>query len=260
MMMLGDANFDMQLLELAGDSSYLSARSLAEAAIVTLFFGVIARKLRGVSRSGTAAGVVICFLLYAGAGAGAFAALVSVFVLTWLATRVGYEKKRAIGAAEPLSGRTAVQVVANLGAAASCALLYAVSGKNGVFLVGLAAALAEAAGDTVSSEVGQARSDQAILITTWKTVPSGTDGAVSLIGTVAGTVAAALVSSVCVVTKLLPLRWFGASLLGAVIGIFADSYMGALWERRRLLNNEAVNSLSTLIAALVAGMLVAWRG
>jgi uncharacterized protein (TIGR00297 family) len=115
--------------------------------------------------------------------------------------------------------------------------------------------LSEAAADTVSSELGQVRSQEARLITTWKQVPAGTDGGVSPAGTLAGIVAATLVSLVCVFTGLLPWRWFGIAVSAATAGMLADSYLGASLERRRWLNNNTVNFLSTLVAAGVALLL-----
>ena len=67
----------------------------------------------------------------------------------------------------------------------------------------MAGALAEAAADTVSSECGQAFSDRARLITTFEEVAAGTDGGVSLVGTLTGACAALLVSAVCLLTGVL---------------------------------------------------------
>jgi uncharacterized protein (TIGR00297 family) len=197
----------------------------------------------------------MCFTLYAGAGPPAFAALLSVFALTWITTRLGYKRKQKLGTAEKREGRTASQVLANLGVAAACACLYAVSGGT-VFLLALAAALSEAAADTVSSEVGQAVSDGARLITTWQRVPAGTNGGVSIAGTLAGVAAAMLVTLTCTFTRLLPLKLLWISLLASVFGMLADSYFGAWLERRGLLGNDSVNLLSTLVASLAAGILV----
>lgn len=233
-----------------------STHSLWTALIVTLSFTALARWVRGVSLSGAIAGAGVCFLLYVGAGPGAFAALVSVFALTWISTRLGYPRKRRLGTAEKLDGRTAWQVFANLAVAASCAGLYAINAGNAVLLLAASAALSEAAADTVSSELGQARSEKARLITTWEEVPAGTDGAVSWAGTMAGIAAATLVSLVCVATRLVPLKWLGISITAAVAGMIADSFLGALLERRQLLNNDAVNFVGTLIAAGAASLLV----
>lgn len=211
-------------------------------------FALLARLIRGVSRSGAIAGAIVCFLLYAIAGPGAFAALVSVFILAWSTTRLGYQQKQKLGTAEKREGRTATQVFANVGVAAICAVLSAILHKP-AFLLAVAAALSEAAADTVSSEFGQARSEQARLITTWDIVPAGTDGGITLTGTIAGAAAAAIVTLVCVLTALIPRNWFGLSILAGVAGMLFDSLLGAIFERRHFLNNDSVNFLSTLFAA-----------
>jgi len=215
---------------------------------VTLAFALLARWVRGVARSGAVAGAVICFVLYLTAGPGAFAVLVSVFVLAWITTRVGYAHKQRLGTAEKREGRTASQVLANLGTAAVCGILVAVSGRD-VFRLGLVAALAEAAADTVSSEVGQAASGKARLITTWQEVPAGIDGGITLPGTLAGVGTAAAVSAVGGLTRLLPWNWLAPAAAAAVLGMIVDSYLGAWLERRGWLNNDAVNFLSTVVAA-----------
>lgn len=228
-----------------------TARSLWTALAVTLVFSGLGRWVRGVTFSGAIAGAVICFLLYAAAGPGAFLALVSVFALAWITTRLGYRRKQVLGIAENREGRTAAQVLANLATSAVCAAIFAATGKL-VFLLAMAAALAEAAADTASSELGQARNEQARLITTWKLVPAGTDGAVSVAGTLGGIAAATLVSLVCALGGLVPLARLWIPILSGVIGMFADSYLGAVFERRKLLNNDWVNFLGTLTAAGVA--------
>lgn len=229
-------------------------RPLAPAVVVSVVFAALARWVRGVTGGGAIAGAGICCLLYLGGGLGAFLTLVSVFALTWLSTRLGYRRKERLGTAERLDGRTAWQVLANLAVAAGCAGLSAITHSKAVFLLAVSAALSEAAADTVSSEVGQARSADARLISNWSVVPAGTNGGVSWIGTVAGIAAAALVSLVSMRTGLIPFKWLGVSIVGAVAGMLADSFLGAFLEQRRVLNNDAVNFLGTLIAAGVAAL------
>jgi uncharacterized protein (TIGR00297 family) len=232
-----------------------SARQLWLATGMTLGFTLLARWLRGVTDGGAAVGAVICFLLYLGAGPAGFVALVSLFVLTWVTTRWGYQKKQRLGVAEKRDGRRATQVLANLGLAGLCALLHVLKPAQPAYLLAMAAALSEAAADTVSSEMGQVSADRARLITTWERVPAGSDGGVSPIGTLAGIVAAALLSLVCSATGILPWRWFGVSLIAAAAGMTADSYMGASLERRKVLNNDEVNFLSTGVAVAIALLL-----
>ena len=225
----------------------------ALAGVLTVAFTLLARRMRGVTNSGALVGAVSCFVLYLCAGPGAFAALITVFALAWITTRLGYSRKQKLGTAERRDGRKASQVLANLGVATACAAL-SVLGHNSrtLFLLAMAAALAEAAADTVSSELGQAFGEKARLITSWRSVPPGTDGAVSLVGTLAGVLAAGIVSSVCVLGGVLPRPWMAISAFAAILGMIGDSFLGAWLERRHLVNNDSVNFLGTLIAALAA--------
>ena len=218
------------------------------AAAMTLAFAALARLLRGVTTAGAVAGGVMCFVLYACAGPGAFAVLVAVFGLTWGATRLGYQRKQRLGIAERRDGRSASQVLANLAVSALCAGLYSYT-HRALFLAGVAAALAEAAADTVSSEVGQARGHPAHLITTWEQVEAGADGGISLEGTSAGMAAALIVGCACGAVHLLLWRQALLAAAGGFAGMLADSYLGALFERRHKLNNDLVNLLGTAVAA-----------
>ncbi len=185
----------------------------------------------------------------------AILALLSVFVLTWLATRFGYQRKQRLGTAEKREGRQASQVLANLATATVCAMFYRFFHENPVWLVAMAAALAEAAADTVSSELGQTSQREPRLITTWDHVPAGTDGGISRRGTAGGVMAAAIVGAVCVITNIVSLRQFVVVLSAAIVGMTADSLLGASFERRRLMNNDAVNFSSTVVAAVFAFLL-----
>jgi len=231
------------------------SHGLWAALAVTVVFTALARLTRGVTTSGAVAGFAICFLMYTGSGSAAILALLSVFIVTWVATRFGYQRKQRLGTAESREGRKASQVLANLGAAAICAVLYRVSHANSIYLVAMAAALAEAAADTVSSELGQTSQREPRLITTWNHVPAGTDGGISRRGTAGGFLAAAIVSAVCVLSGIVPARQFTVVWAAAVIGMMTDSLLGASLERSRVLNNDAVNFASTVVAAGFAVLL-----
>jgi uncharacterized protein (TIGR00297 family) len=233
-------------------SGIIGSNSLWIAAIVTVVFTTLARFVKGVSRSGAAAGAVICFALIACAGLGAFVGLISVFTLTWIATRFGYRRKQTLGIAERPEGRKASQVSANLGVAAACAIFYSFSHRNSLFLLAMVAAFAEAGADTVSSELGQTANRQPHLITTWEPVPTGTDGAVSIMGTVSGILSATVIAGISIAVGLLPWQYLPNCLGAATAGMFFDSILGASLERQGRIGNDAVNLLSTLLAAILA--------
>jgi uncharacterized protein (TIGR00297 family) len=142
-------------------------------------------------------------------------------------------------------------VLANLGVAAVCALSYLWRGSP-IFLLGMTAALAEAASDTVSSEIGQAFRSQARMITNWKLVPAGTDGGMTLAGTSAGLAASCLVSGVPALLGMLSPAGFALCAGAGFAGMLVDSLLGGWLEQRGKLRNDTVNFLGTLTAAGLA--------
>jgi uncharacterized protein (TIGR00297 family) len=240
------------LADISWASPSLAVGKLWIPVLISIIFAGFGRAVRGVTTSGAVAGALVCFALLVGAGPSGFVALFVVFLLTGTATRVGYARKQGLGTAEPRSGRKAAQVFANLGVAAISALIYAIVWRDPRLLIAMAAALAEAAADTVSSEIGQAVGSVPRLVTNWKLAPSGTDGAITLAGTAAGVVAAIAVSLTSVLG--IGLGWRAAPICAAagILGMIADSLLGATLERRGFMGNNAVNFSSTAIAALIA--------
>jgi uncharacterized protein (TIGR00297 family) len=243
------------LAEYSSMASFDPAQKLAAFAVLTLLFAALGRAVRGVTTAGAIAGATICFALLWAAGIGAFAALLTVFLLTWIATRIGYSRKQHLGTAEARTGRDALQVFANLGMAAGCTVVYATFRPDPRLLVAMAAALAEAAADTVSSEIGQAVGGTPRLITTWRKVTPGTDGAITLAGTLAGATAAVAVAFVCALAHIFAWKSLAVCAAAGVAGMLFDSLLGATLERRRVLGNNAVNFASTIIAAVLAFLL-----
>ena len=187
-----------------------------------------------------------------------------VLVMTSLATRAGRSRKQQLGTAEGKSGRNAAQVAANLGMAAlacngmslawmlNAATTNRVEWRQFLAFAPAMAALAEAAADTVSSELGQLWTSQPRLVTTWRRVPAGTDGAISLTGTLAGVFAAAIVAAGGTWALGGNSLFLGITVCGGVVGLFVDSLLGATLERWEWLQNDGVNFLSTASAAAAA--------
>jgi uncharacterized protein (TIGR00297 family) len=141
--------------------------------------------------------------------------------------------------------------------AAACALCYSAMDEP-LMLIGMAAALAEAAADTVSSEFGQAYSRHAYLVTTFERVPAGTDGGITVAGSLAGAGAGLLVSAACMLAGLFAARWMWIATAAGVLGMLVDSFLGALFERRKWVGNDTVNLTSTVFAAVVAAVAASW--
>ncbi len=194
--------------------------------------------------------IAFCCALMPGGFHSALWPLAGMLVLTLGASRIGKARKQMQGTAEK-HGRTAAQVAANLGAAALAGSLI---DSQGMLLAQIAftAALGEATADTLASEIGQLSSRPPRLLLTWRPAPAGTDGAITAMGTFAGVCGATAIALVC--RWCFHLSWAHAAVgaSGAVFGLFFDSLLGQLLERRGMLNNDAVNFFSTLAAAVLA--------
>ena len=208
----------------------------------------------GVNLSGALAGSAVAFIM-AIRDLRMFLALLVVFAVTLVATRVGYARKQQLRAAEPPGGRTAAQAMANLGVAA-LAVAIAATGWPVLAL----AALSEAAADTASSEIGMAFPGRTLLITTLRPVPAGTDGGISLFGTLAALLGAAAIALTATLSGLASSRQAIVIIVAGFFGTLVDSLLGALFERRGRLNNDMVNLLSTAATAGLAWLLgnLAW--
>jgi uncharacterized protein (TIGR00297 family) len=244
--------FDMSYLAYIKEmSSAVAEHKIWIFAAASLLFAVFGRLVRGVTTRGAITGAIVCFALLWGVGISGFAALLTVFVLTWLSTRIGYARKERLGTAEPRTGRNAFQVLANLGTAAGCAAIYSQFPNPWIFTA-MAAALAEAAADTVSSELGQAMGGTPRLITTGQRAEPGTNGAITITGTVAGAIAAVTVAFVFVAFGVAGRFSFIVIAFSGIAGMIADSFLGATLEGHARIGNNAVNFISTLIAAAIA--------
>ena len=223
--------------------------SLAAALLVTGLFAGLAYALGMVSRGGALGGVVVGTAIYASLGPGGFAVLALFVVGASALTRIGYRQKEGSGAAEARGGRRGARnAAANCGVAVACALLAALTGSE-AFVAAFVASLGAAFADTSESEVGGLVSRTPRLITTFRKVQPGTDGAISVPGTLAGVAAAGLTALLGLALGLVDgpataLLVACASFLGTV----ADSLVGALAPR---LGNEITNVLCTLVAALL---------
>jgi uncharacterized protein (TIGR00297 family) len=179
--------------------------------------------------------------------------LLALFLLTFSATRFGRAKKQRLGVGEDGRGRNAAQVAANLGIAglaAAAALGHLLPGAWSVVVV--VASLAEATADTLASELGEVLGGEPLLLTTGRRVAPGSNGAVSVAGTVAGTSGAVVVVLVALFTLELSPHGALSAWVGAIGGLFVDSLLGATAERRGWLNNDAVNFVSTVAASVIA--------
>lgn len=218
---------------------------------------------QSVKASGVIAGILLGTVLWAFLDWRGYCLLLAFFVIGAGCTRLGWEAKSAKRLAQEEEGRrSARHAFANTAVAIACGVFAVTAPPPGslelFFLVACASAFATAAADTAGTEIGQLWGRRTFLLTTLKPVPPGTDGAVSLEGSLAGIFAAVLIGATGAAVGLYP--WFGvvAVTFAALLGSTVESLIGALVEGDELLDNEALNFVNTLVGALAGGGLALW--
>ena len=176
-------------------------------------------------------------------------------------TKIGMAQKEAAGIAEKRSGmRGPENVWGSALIATICALgtLFIDASWTQLLILGYVASFSTKLSDTTASEVGKAYGKRTFLITTLKPVSPGTEGAISLEGTLAGIVASAVIAVVGYGVGLINLIGIIYCIIAAFIATNLESVIGAtLQENLEWMTNEIVNIINTFIGAIVA-IVLAW--
>ncbi|MFY9639165.1 MAG: TIGR00297 family protein [Methanobacterium sp.] len=187
-------------------------------------------------------GVIIIFT----AGANWLMLIFIFLILGLISTKYKHQYKKDIGVYE--GTRSLKNVISN----GIVPFVMAAFGNYGGFIGSIATATA----DTLASEVGVV--EQPRLITTFKKVPPGTDGGISVIGTAAGIIGAGIIGVSAYILGIFPdpLVTLKVSIIAGTVGCFVDSILGAVLERRNYISNEYVNLIATITGAALGIIMV----
>lgn len=234
---------------------------LANAALgagVNLLVAGAAGLLRIVRPSGVAAGFAFGTFVWAFGGAPAYALLWIFFGAGTLATRFGRKRKEEMGKAEEAGGRRgAANVLANVTVAAFFVAVAALApAPEEAFRVAATAAFATALMDTIGTEVGQAVRSATVLLPDFRRVAPGTDGAVSVAGTLGGLLGASLLAGAASAMGWIGPAGVTVAALAAVAGTVVESLLGRAGASWRVSNGHVLNFVNTLAGAGTALLLL----
>ncbi|AGY58515.1 TIGR00297 family protein [Gloeobacter kilaueensis] len=201
---------------------------------------------------------ILGVIVWGGLGWRGYSIVLVYFAAGTLITRVGFARKAARGIAEKRGGQRGPENVwGSAAVAAFCTLGYLVHPQP-LWQLAYTASLATKLSDTTATEVGKAYGRTTFLITTLRPVPAGTEGAVSVEGTLAG-IGGSLVIALCGLLVGFVDSWgFLWCLVAAFVATTCESLIGATIQQRGWLTNEMTNVLNTAIGALVAAALAIW--
>ncbi len=217
---------------------------------------IISVKTEKLTLTGALTGGAIAILIFIGAGYTGICMLAAFFILGTASTIWKKQEKQQFKSATDHTKRNSGQVLANGGVAAIAGILaWFMPEQTELLKIMMAASLASAMADTLSSELGMVYGRRFYNIITFKKDERGLDGVISIEGTLIGLAG----STIIAIVYALGFGWnngFLIIIIAGTVGNLSDSVLGALLERKHYLNNDAVNFLNTLIAALAAGLYV----
>ncbi len=224
---------------------------LITAVIIGFGFALSSYKLKAADLSGLFSGALMGILLIVFTDVRWFLIMLAFFILGAGTTKYRFEKKTALGVAESHGGvRGYFNVFAN-GLVSLCgAILYGVT-QNPIFIALFLGSVACATSDTLASEVGVVGKVPR-LITTFKEVPRGTNGGVTMIGELAAIGGAVIIAVFAYLLNVADLALVAVTVLAGFFGTNIDSLIGALYENKNLIGNAGTNFLATLLSGIFA--------
>jgi uncharacterized protein (TIGR00297 family) len=221
------------------------------AVIVGFTFGYFAFRARTADLTGLFSAALVGIILLVFADARWFIIMLAFFILGSSATKYKFEYKKRIGVEQGQSGARGYRnVFANGIVAAAAAVLFGVF-QQPVFIVMYVGCVATAAADTLASEIG-VTGGIPYMITTFKKVPVGTNGGVTLTGETVALLGGFVVSLVAFFLGVITPWMLVICTIAGFVGTNIDSVLGATFENRGVWGNAGTNLFATIGGGLFA--------
>ena len=226
--------------------------------IINFLLIFVFRRYPIMTKGGWMSAGVLGTLLWGSLGWKGWISVVLYLLLGSLVTKVGFKYKNKLGIAEKRGGRRGPENV--LGSASTglfLALMIKLNLANLILLkVGFAASFAAKLADTFGSEIGKRYGKNTFLITTFKKVRQGTEGAISLEGTIASLFGALIMSFVMFLLGFISIeKGFIVVCISGFAATIFESFIGAIFQDKFNLSNEVVNAIQTSFSASMAILL-----
>ena len=195
-------------------------------------------------------------------GLKAWSICVLYYVIGTYVTKVKMDEKERAGIAEKRKGmRGPENGWGSAATAAICCLLMGHGFNDNLLKLAYVSSLATKASDTTASEIGKAYGKNCYLLTNFEKVPPGTEGAVSIEGTIAG-----IIGSILIGFYGVEIGWvedwnqFLAVILSSFVATTIESLLGATIQNDKMFTNEFLNFINTLVGSIVSVLLTKMGG
>lgn len=232
----GSDNLTLTLTAALGMDLYLTSMHTGTLAYmggwfaVSMILGYGAFKLKALSVSGGFGAFLLGLFMFGMGGWHTMLPLIGFFVLSSILSKIADRQSRKDIISSKGSQRDIVQVYANGGIPLIFTIAWYLSGFSIDWLYwAFLASLASATADTWETEIGSFSKSLPLNILTWKRVPKGFSGGISLLGTSGGVIGATIIVFIAAFMGFvdwdmtLIVLMIGAGFLGSVV----DSILGA---------------------------------
>jgi uncharacterized protein (TIGR00297 family) len=237
---------------LINDLDYqISISHLSLAILIAFTFGYFAYRLKTADLSGLFSAALMGVILLVFTDVYWFLVMLTFFIIGSACTRYRFEYKEKLGVEQTHGGARGYRnVFANGGVSAAAALLFGVT-HNPVFAAMFVGSVATATADTVASEIG-VTGGSPYLITSFKKVPAGTNGGVTVIGELTALLSAIIIAVTALFLGVIDIPMAIICSMAGLVGTNIDSLVGAVIENRGYIGNAGTNVLGTLGGGMFA--------
>lgn len=210
------------------ESGNILVESFAIAIILSFMIGLISYKLKFLTLNGSVVTFLMAFFIFGLGGIKWTLPILTFFILSSLISKLRKQKNKKVEEYFDKTGnRDYLQVLANGGVAWGLIVLYQIF-NNEVFYLLYVTSIAAVCADTWSTEIGTLFKTKTYNILSFKKVEQGTNGGISIIGTLGGLLGSFVVT-------LTAFYWiqnhfiFAIAIVG-LFGSFVDSIIGAKYQ------------------------------
>ena len=215
----------------------------------------IFRKIPLMTRSGWISAGILGTILWGCLSWQGWISVVIYLIFGSLVTKIGYKFKKEKGVAEKRGGRRGPE---NVFGSAATGLFFAIMAKLNLgdlvlLKIGFAASFAAKLADTFGSEIGKRYGVKTYLITSFKMVDRGTEGGISIEGTIASLLGSIFMSFVTLCLSIISSNYqFIIVSISGFLATISESIIGAKYQTKYKLSNEMVNAIQTSISSVLA--------
>jgi uncharacterized protein (TIGR00297 family) len=263
-----------------------SVSVVAGGTIIIAILAALSVKVKALDFPGAISGALISFAALLAGGLAWLSIIIAFVLISSVLTRFRYSYKQNLGSAQEKGGRRSWPNALANGLVGGIISLLEIATHQPWLSVAYLASFSAAMSDTIATEIGLlSRSEPRLILDPAKTVTPGTSGGITLIGELAGLVSAVGLCGVGLFLGLLPgqlskmVLAFVLSVVASFVAMNIDSLLGATVQGRykcgvcgipteslyhhgertipeqgiSFLDNNGVNLLTTIAAALIAG-------